>query len=599
MFLLTFCMFFSMIASAQNYKWEWALSGGGVQGADQIYDVKVGTDNNYYFIGSLYGTIGTQLNGAVVSSNNSSIGGNDIFLFSTTCDGTVRWSQSIGGQGPLDRAFNLVLDANNNVYVGVHINAVSSSVSFSPNPNHSTPSLPNSEAYKRIYLVKYNSNGLYQGRKALQGAVNNTNNQAQLLDLFIDNDTVHFITGLRFGTHLDNNVTVSTAITGFQYFIVKYDTNLNYVSSVALPIADGTGFSNSPVRFAYDNNLNRYYVGSTREEGAGLIPLTYAGKTVVNRSYILAFNGINGSVEWLREIYSAPVNGLSPQLNLINSLVLDSNSDIYVGGSIYRSPNEVNLKFYDPTDLSIAPYFFTPGATWTMPMITRLNSMGQVQWIQTTSAYNSNALTPGPRYGQGIGVNTNEVVLGAQGANEFWDNFQIQRPISYQPDPLLIRISKQTGAVVAIDEIKGSSTENQRITVVAADNDGNYIAGGTFTGSLFTNSVSSVPTTYSVGDIDFFVSKLAASTCGTSVSTYKFNKLNVNVYPNPTNDIVKIETEENLKNYEVYNVLGQQIQKGMFSNNEQINLHNATAGTYFIKVTTTQGSSATVKVVKN
>lgn len=594
--LFIFCLLFPISISAQNYKWEWSVSGGGSQGADQIYDVKVGTDNNYYFIGSLYGTVGTHLNGVTVNTNNSSVGGNDIFLFSTTCDGTVRWSQSIGGQGSLDRSFNLVLDSNNNVYIGVHVNAVGSSVSFSANPNHSTPILPDPEAYKRIYLVKYDSNGQYQGRKALQGNVDNTNNQAQLLDLFIDNNIIHFITGLRSGFHLDNNVTVPTTVTGFQYFITKYDTDLNYVSSVVLPIAAGTGFSNSPLRFAYDNNLNRYYVAGSREEGAGLIPLTFGSKTVLNRSYVLAFSGVNGNVEWLREIYSAPLNGMSPQLNVINSLAMDSNSDIYVGGSIYRSPNEQNLKFYDPTDSSVTPYLFTPGATWTLPMIAKISSTGQVQWVKTTTAYNANALTPGPRYGEGISVTGSEVALGTQGANEYWDNFQIQRTISHQPDPLLVRFNKQTGNVIGVQEINGSATENQKLTVVAVDNDGNYITGGIYKGSLFNSGT--VPSIYSVGNSDFFTAKLAASICGTSVSTYKFNKLTVNVFPNPTNDIVNIETQEILLDYKVYNVLGQQIQKGVFNENNKIYLNHAVAGTYLIKVTTIQGSTATVKVIK-
>ncbi|MDN3708819.1 hypothetical protein QW060_17095 [Myroides ceti] len=100
-FLLTnLFVLFSISATAQQYEWSWAVSAGGVQGADLIYDVKVGSDNNYYFIGSLYGNIGVQLNGNPVDVYNSSLGGDDIFLFSTTCDGQIRWSQAIGGAVP-------------------------------------------------------------------------------------------------------------------------------------------------------------------------------------------------------------------------------------------------------------------------------------------------------------------------------------------------------------------------------------------------------------------------------------------------------------------------------------------------------------------
>src|SRR5690554_2669305 len=58
---------------AQNYDWDWAVSGGGPLGAtylsdgvQQIHDIKVGTDNNYYFVASINGTFGNDPNGALL-----------------------------------------------------------------------------------------------------------------------------------------------------------------------------------------------------------------------------------------------------------------------------------------------------------------------------------------------------------------------------------------------------------------------------------------------------------------------------------------------------------------------------------------------------
>src|SRR5690606_3186775 len=116
-------LFISLSGYAQQYDWQWAMNGGGNLGGigdEQIYDVKVGTDNNYYFIATIKGNSGAQLNGVPQTVYNVPNGGDDIFLFSTTCDGTVRWSQAIGGEHS-DRAYNLVLDSNNNVYVGAYI----------------------------------------------------------------------------------------------------------------------------------------------------------------------------------------------------------------------------------------------------------------------------------------------------------------------------------------------------------------------------------------------------------------------------------------------------------------------------------------------
>lgn len=607
--LLSILYFQSSIhTTAQNYQWDWAVNGGGVQGADHIYDVKVGSDNNYYFIGSMYGTIGTQLNGDAINTNNSSLGGNDIFLFSTSCDGKVRWSQAIGGSSSADFAYNLELDSNNNIYIGAHVNAINTKVFFSSDPGHSISPLPNPEAYNRIYLVKYNSDGKYQGRKALQGSIGSViDSEAKISDIVMKNDTLHFIVGLVKGTHLDGNVTVpaqynynSANMTySRQFHLVKYDTDLNYKSSIILPISADSFFPpGKPTRFAYNEVLNHYYIANSREEGSNLAPFTYNSKMVVNRSYIIAFNGADGSLEWLREIYSTANSGsIAP--NRINSIKIDLNSDVYIAGCIRKNPNETNLKIYDPTDTSVQPYLFTPAAGYgTLPMLIKFNSTGTVQWVQSTKGYNSNALVPGPRYGEGIAITNTEVVLGAQGANEFWDNFQIQRAVSHQPDPVMIRFNKQTGAVVGINEINGSLSENQKLTVVAIDNDDNFITGGIFKGGIFTNNVGNVPTINSMGDTDFFIAKLAASICGTSVSSNKFYKLKVNMYPNPTSDILNIETSETLGNYIIYDVNGREIQKGLFGNNKQLNFKSINTGVYFVKVITTQGSSAIVKIIK-
>lgn len=601
----------SSLTNAQQYEWSWAVSGGGVQGADLIYDVKVGSDNNYYFIGSLYGNIGVQLNGDPVDVYNSSLGGNDIFLFSTTCDGQIRWSQAIGGGSSGDFAYNLELDSNDNVYVGVHINALSTTVSFSPDSDHSITPLPNLQAYNRIYLVKYDNNGQYLGKKALQGSIGSViDGEARVSDIVIKNDTLHFIVGLVKGTHLDGNVTVpaqytydSTTMTfSRQYHLVQYNTDLDYISSMVLPISADSFFPpGQPILFAYNENLGNYYIANTREEGASLTPFTYDNKTVVNRSYILALNAGDGSLEWLREIYSQPTNGQPISTNRITSLKIDTNSDIYIGGNVRKNQNETNLKIYDPTDTSVEPYLFTPGADYgTLPMIAKLNNSGTVQWVQSTSAHDSTVSASANRIGKGIALNGNEVAFGVQGGADSWDAINIVRPLegNFQPDPVLIRLNKQTGAVINVHDIQGQAVSTKQMSAVAVDNDGNYITGGIFNANLFMNNTLGIIPLVSSGGEDFFVAKLSASVCGTSASIDKFNKLTVNVYPNPTDDIINIEAKETLHHYEVYNVFGQQIQKGVFMSPAQINLRGAASGTYLIKIVTVQGNIAKVKVFK-
>jgi len=625
--LLILLLLWGLGGYAQPYQWDWATYGGSNAGdngwfyrAEQVHDVVVGSDNNYYFLAKIGRSaslsVGSQLAGQPVTVyNNYATGWSDIFLFSTTCDGTVRWSQAIGGGGA-DRAYKITLDSNNNVYIGVNVDMglkvgiTDYPVHFSPTealpmppPVSSTPGVPGtiSDGWKRTFLVRYDSNGQFLWKRALQGDVSSVYDRSHVLDVLIDSkDNIHFIVGFTSGTHLDNKVTVPTTITAYQYYLVKYNTAGNYLSNIPLPIADGTGFVEPSFTFKYDEARNRYYIAGFRSylNANENIPLTYAGTAFTENAYILAIDAVNGNELWRREMEST---GVINDSRIYDLVIDETNGDLYIGGKLFRSAQNGGAvtTIKNSKDPSSTPYTFNIGITGNMPFIAKLDRDGAVQWARTPTSYNNSAANTGDYWGFGLALrnNANEVAFATMGSNTIWDNFSINRPQNHKSDPILMRFNKQTGTVVGMHDIMGSAGNFHMLTAVAVDNDGNYVVGGCYNGNLFTDRPQNQWLGY-IGKHDFFVAKLAASVCGTAVSTEDFNNIKVNVYPNPTNDIINIDTQETLHNYEVYNVLGQQIQKGNFNGNNQLNLHGATAGTYFVKVTTTQGSTATVKVVK-
>src|SRR5690554_6313661 len=502
-FFFLLCSFFSNAQQTQPYEWEWAMSGGSSKGGlsdEAIHDIKVGSDGNYYFIASIFGTgqhNNAQLDGLTVPTNNIPSGPEDIFLFSTDCEGDVRWSQAIGG-GSSDRAYNLVLDSEDNVYIGGYFSpGVTNSAGTFPVRFSATDSLPTNsndpDYHKKIFLVKYDKDGNYQGKKALQGNVQGAlDSGALILDLAISNDTLHSVVCLLSGTQLDNQVTVpsqyvydpATAHHNYQYHLVKYDTDFNYINSMVLPITldNGNGIPNSTTRFAYDRNNNTYYLAGEKNDA---LLMEYGGDYIVNRAYIIAIDGNDGSKKWIREIYSTSTSS-SLTANSIRALTVDNNSNVYVGGSFHQRVSP-SIKIYDPADTSVSPYFFTAGVSTTIPMIIQFNSAGDVQWAQATAHIQH--IAPGPRYGKGIAINNIEVALGAQAGADTWGNIQINLPVNnYQPDPTLIRFDKQSGTVLEVHGIEGDAASTKRMTAVAADNDGNYIAGGSFETNLFMNN---------------------------------------------------------------------------------------------------------------
>src|SRR5690554_6542789 len=627
--ILLFSIFYSLFSvsgSAQNYDWDWAMSGGSNLGHNywrydvgQVYDVVVGNDDNYYFLAKMNARsanlpLASQLNGQPVKEYNQHIDSPyDIFLFSTTCDGQVRWSQAIGGGGR-DKAYKIALDSNNNVYVGANVGlgrkvgVIEFPVHFSPSvalpmppPVSPIPGVPGtiSDGWKSTFLVKYDSNGQFDWKRALQGDVSSVLDRSHVLDVLIDNnDNIHFIVGFTNGTHLDNNVTVPTTITAYQYYLVKYDTAGNYVSSMQLPITDGTGFVEPSFTFKLDEARNRYYIAGFRSylNANENVPLTYAGTAFTKNAYILVIDAGNGNELWRREMeLDAQGFGHSRIYDLV---VDDANGDIYIGRKFFRYNSTTPVKIIDPINPTNNPYDFVFDlAGGNMPFIAKLNKDGAVQWARTPSGYTWSGAYTGSYFGLNVALRGGEVAFATNGTNTIWDGFSMNYPSGHKSDPLLMRFSKQTGNVVGMHHIEGSAGEHHLMTAVAVDNDGNYVVGGSYYGNLFTGG-GSVSMLGGIGKYDFFAAKLAASVCGTAVSTEEFNRLQLNVYPNPTTDIVNIDTDEQLSNYIIYDVSGRQIQSNLFAGSNQINLQNVTTGVYFIKVTTVQGNSGTVRVVK-
>lgn len=647
--ILLFFIIFNCSSFAQNYNWQWAIHGGGDKGGitgytpEEIYDVKVGTDNNYYFIASVEGNYDVKLNGVHQTAWNNYLGNKDIFLFSTTCDGTVRWSRAIGGGGT-DESYNLVLDSNNNIYISCDVRPWLDSgpphfpVHFSqtewiitpydvPSYNPQWPpdqTLP-MEFYKSAYIVKYDTNGNYVSRKAIQSdelagvdfyASTEMYRAPHLYNLMIDSqDNLHLMGVFGKGNYFDNHVNIPqdyyyNAYTGkgkLQYRMIKCNSNLEYIDDMILPVKDSTGFSASrDMAFAYDEVLNQYYIAGTRSWGttATSSPLTYENKPIVNLAYLLAIRGMNSSTGaeasevWRREIYSPEVNGYLGY-NSINAIVIDQNSDVFVAGKIWKSYGDSNLKIYDPNDPSTTTYNFNPAPHTGLPVTIKFNSSGALQWLKHPTSEAANFTTNTSIMVESIALNGNEVAIGSSEGYFVWDSFSQNYPQFHGVSPTVLRFNKQTGLTVGMDFIVAPPGAKNYLTALATDNDGNYISGGIFSGILGNNTIG-MGQLISNGPSDFFVAKLGKTSCNTASTDNGILPLKINVYPNPTSDLVNFETEEQIIGYFIYNEAGQKMQATTRTthNIQQLNLEGFASGVYFVAIKTISGKTSTVKIIK-
>src|SRR5690606_30474658 len=204
-------------------------------------------------------------------------------------------------------AYKITLDNNNNLYVGASVmrGVINKPVHFSPTEAlPGPPATPNtvSDYFKSTFLVKYNTNGQFVWKRALQGDVTNDNSYSLLSDIVIDsNDNIHFIVGLLYGTHLNNTVTVPpqyNASDKLKYYLVRYNSSGQLLGSMALPLDYGAMLVRPSTTFKFDEANNRYYIAGFRWE---VYPndyikyplnyqLSYQGTAFTKVSYILAIN---------------------------------------------------------------------------------------------------------------------------------------------------------------------------------------------------------------------------------------------------------------------------------------------------------------------
>lgn len=79
-------------------------------------------------------------------------------------------------------------------------------------------------------------------------------------------------------------------------------------------------------------------------------------------------------------------------------------------------------------------------------------------------------------------------------------------------------------------------------------------------------------------------------------------KSQITAYPNPTNGILKLNSEASLiKEASVFDLLGRQVYNSKFSslNNVSLDLKSLQTGAYLLKVTSDYGKTETIKIIKN
>lgn len=81
-----------------------------------------------------------------------------------------------------------------------------------------------------------------------------------------------------------------------------------------------------------------------------------------------------------------------------------------------------------------------------------------------------------------------------------------------------------------------------------------------------------------------------------SIADFSQNNLKVTLYPNPVNDILNIDVENEIKLVEIYNIQGKKV---IQSSNKLIETNSLNSGIYMVRIEDVNGAVATQKLIKN
>lgn len=136
----------------------WGKVVGGTDG-DLPYGIDVDSAGSAYVVGTFASTV--DFDPSAGTANLTSQGNNDNFILKLTTDGNFAWVKQVGGINE-ERATGVTVDSADNVLV---TGFFSGTVDFNPAPLETTTIVGN--YYADIFILKLNSNGLYQWAKSV------------------------------------------------------------------------------------------------------------------------------------------------------------------------------------------------------------------------------------------------------------------------------------------------------------------------------------------------------------------------------------------------------------------------------------------------
>lgn len=550
-------LFAATFINAQSPVFNWQLqvaSAGTDLGMGSIgsgcQDVAVDQLGNIYSIGVFGNTTDFDPSAATYTMVGSASNALDVYITKMSPTGNFIWAKRIGGTSS-DYPNGIVVDNNNDVYISGSIRGT-----VDLDPGVGVYNLVGGSTSAKDFVLKLNSSGVFVWAKLLEGS-----------------------TAYRHAISIDalNNIYYSGSYTTGSGFSINYFMNIDKLDAsgnvlFAKQFTSLSGLNAHAV--TNDAAGNIFVVGSYRGvadfDPSAATSFTLQSSGSFEDAFVLKLN-TTGDFVWAKSF-----GGLNT--DIAKSVAVDAAGNVLITGDFK------DLSDFDP---SASTFTLTTATSSSDVFISKLDATGNFVWAKK------------------IGGNSidNGTDIATDAANNVYTTGNFLNTVDFDPGAGTHNLVSNNSGIA------------QSMFISKLDPLGNFLWAGTVTNtltsygfiegnSIFLDNTSSIFVTTGSNGIVGSTSNIIkmGQTAGVSGVKENATQNEFNIYPNPSNGILNIDSDKMIENcnIQILNSFGQVVFTDILSlQYSKIDISYFSSGIYFLSITDSKGSKEIKKLIKD
>lgn len=543
------------VVNAQNLAWAKQFKGYSKASGNSIV---VDASGNVYTTGFFESTV--DFDPGIGVFELSATGSNDVFVSKLDPSGNFLWAKQFKTESYTS---SIAVDASGNVCI---TGDFSGTVDFDP-------AAGTSNTFYLIgggmFVCKLDSSGNFLWAKRIASTYPES--------IALDGLGNVYTTGYFFGVvDFDPGAGIlelSSASPSYsEIFISKLDASGNFVWAKQFNGA-APQYSRRSTSIAVDvvgNVLTTGWFSGSVDFDLGVSTFTL---TAVNGDAFISKLDASGNFVWAKQ-FAASSGGASGR-----TITSDASGNVYIAGGFKGTVD------FDPSTDIFNLTVSIPDGSDSDAFISKLDASGNFLWAkqlvgESVSATSIAVDASGNVYTTGYVIGTVDFDPGS-------GTFDITSLGTSRSDMFIFKLNA-LGDFVWANQLAGN--DNEKGSSIAVDASGNIYTTGYFTGTVDFDPGVGVFNLSAFGYYgDVFVHKMSSMTTGVTENSFKNQ---VTVYPNPTEDIIRISTVDNTLPMTLYDLQGR-IMQSCSSTPSFLNIKDLPLGMYFLKI-----GNSTVKIQK-